>query len=224
MDHVKISDLAALNDAFGTLGAKVGPRTGPNKRTQDDKEWFVLRRFLTTALSAKLFELPIAISKLPPPAPDFAATHGPSQKAALIEITEATDPSDQREMTEFEKSNENAMLLGAFGGRFSDGASQPKFPWASDIIDAILRKQDKSICISTAQERHLIVYPNSNASRLIFDEDDERDAFSHLKDVIENERPRYADVLSGCQVHVLGKTLVCVDLVGACALISRTRT
>jgi hypothetical protein len=222
MNTVEIVQLSELDAAFGGLGAKVGPRTGPNRRSQDAKEWFVLRHFMAPALSVKVFDLPIAITKVPPSEPDFAVMYGSARKTALIEITEATHPDDQREMTEFEKSGEDLMLLGDFGGRFADGASQPKLAWASDICDAILRKRDKSICSMPTPDRHLIVYPNSNASQLIFDESDEREAFAHLKQRFEAEGTQYAKALNGCQVHVLGKMLVGFDLAGRFFLKVRT--
>src|SRR5712664_2103836 len=111
MNTVEIVQLSELDAAFGGLGAKVGPRTGPNRRSQDAKEWFVLRHFMAPALSVKVFDLPIAITKVPPSEPDFAVMYGSARKTALIEITEATHPDDQREMTEFEKSGEDLMLL-----------------------------------------------------------------------------------------------------------------
>jgi hypothetical protein len=222
MNRVEIVQLSEFDAAFGGLGANVGPRTGANRRSQDAKEWFVLRHFMAAALNAKVFDLPIVIAKVQPPEPDFAATYGPARKAALIEITEATHPDDQREMTEFEKSGEGLMLLGDFGGRFADGASQPKLAWAADICDAILRKRTKSICSSQALDRHLIVYPNSNPSQLIFDETDEREAFAHLRQRLDMEGTQYARALNGCQVHVLGKALVGFDLAGGFFLKART--
>ena len=52
----------------------------------------------------------------------------------LVEITEATDESDQREMTAFERSGKRVALLGHSGGRFSRGASRPGLVWASDVV------------------------------------------------------------------------------------------
>ncbi|MGY8632126.1 hypothetical protein RAD15_06485 [Bradyrhizobium sp. 14AA] len=218
MDKVEITSPSDLDAAFGDLGTNIGPRTGANKRTQEAKEWFVLRHFLSAALRVQMFELPIAISKTEPPAPDFTSRLGIAGRAALIEITEATHPDDQREMTEFERSGKSLMLLGDFGGRFADGASQPKVAWASDILDAILRKRDKSICTSDASDRHLVIYPNSSASQLLFDEGDEREAFAHLRRRLETERAGYSEALNGCRVHVVGKLLVGFDLTGTFSL------
>lgn len=224
MNTVRITRPEDFELAFGSLGAKVGARIGPNKRTQDEEEWFVLRRFMARTLGTEIFGFPVVFEKAHPPKPDFAVRYGEEDKWALIEITEATDPKDQREMTRFAKSNKSASLLGEFGGRFVEGASQPKFAWASDILDAIARKQQKSICSTLTGERHLIVYPNSNASFLLFDEADEREAFAHLRSSVSARGSGYAQALNGCRVHVLGKEIVCVDLFGIFNLIKRDET
>jgi hypothetical protein len=66
-----------------------------------------------------------------------------------------------------------------------------------------------------AADRHLIVYQNSNASQLIFDEVDEWEAFAHLRQRLELEGTQYAIALNGCQVNVLGTALVGFDLAGS---------
>ena len=102
---------------------------------------------------------PISIQKQNPPLPDFGLQFGDT--IAHLEITEATDPADQREMTAFERSGKSMMLLGEFGGRFSDGASQPGRTWASDVIDAINRKRGKAIFEKADVGRHLVIYSSS---------------------------------------------------------------
>lgn len=157
MDRVEIDRLSDFDACLGGLGVHVGARTGPNKRSQDAKEWFVLRHFMAAALPLNIFQIPITITKGHPPQPDFAVMHGAAREPAPIEITEATHPDDQREMTEFHKSGEAVMLLGGFGGRFAGGACQPKLTWACDIHDAIARsmtsrfaacRRQRAICLS----------------------------------------------------------------------------
>ncbi|UGY07444.1 hypothetical protein [Bradyrhizobium quebecense] len=181
----------------------------------------MLRHFMAAALPLNIFQIPITITKAHPPQPDFAVMHGAAREPAFIEITEATHPDDQREMTEFHKSGEAVMLLGGFGGRFAGGVSQPQLAWACDIHDAIARKHDKSTCRLSTPARHLLVYPNSNAAGLIFDEADEREAFTHLRERMNADASQYATMLNGCQVHVLGKTLVGLDVTGSFALTPR---
>jgi hypothetical protein len=220
-ESVNVPDLIGLCAAFGPLGSRVGPRTGGDKRTQDEREWFVVRRFLEVALREGVLKAPISIQKENPPLPDFGLQFGDA--IAHLEITEATDQADQREMTVFEQSGNSAMLLGTFGGRFSDGASQPGRAWASDVIDAIDRKCGKAIFEKSDIDRHLVIYPNSNASMLLFDADDERDAFGFLRELIAARANGSVMSANGCLVHVLGKKLVGFDVLGEARLALRAR-
>ena len=219
---IHVADISTFEEAFGTVGERVGPRTGPDKRTQDDKEWYVVRRFLQEALLATIFATPLALCKTRPPRPDFRLELGDEQSPAFIEITEATQPQDQREMTEFERSGKSAMSQGALGGRFPRGAgSESAHAWASDIIDAIERKSGKAIYSMPGESRHLVIYPNSNASSLILDEAGERTAFSILQQAIDRRRTDYTGIANGCAIHVLGKHFVCFDLLGSIRLVAR---
>lgn len=213
--------MSTFDDAFDVVGLHVGPRTGSDKRTQDDKEWYVARRFLKTALLASVFATPLAVWKEHPPMPDFGVEFGGPLNPAFIEITEATHPDDQKEMTEFERADKSAMLIGEFGGRFAGGASEPGHAWAADIIDAIERKAGKSIYSMNAASRHLVIYPNSNATMLIFGEEHERRVFSILTQTMEPRRNEYSAMTSGCAIHILGKHFVCFDLLGSGRLVLR---
>jgi hypothetical protein len=224
---IEVTDLASFCTAFGSLGSMIGPRTGAGKRTQDDLEWFVVRHFLQAGLRARIFDAPVLVQKRNPPEPDFRFElgGGGSRTIALVEITEATHPADQREMTEFERSSKPAMLLGDFGGRFSRGASQPGKAWVSDVLDAIKRKSRKSICMKSVANRHLVIYPNSNASILLSNEHDERAAFGQLNEIVEmSNRCSYVQMANGCLVHVLGKEYVCFDILGSSKLVRREAT
>jgi hypothetical protein len=219
---VDIRDLASFDAAFGELGLKVGPRTGAARRTQADKEWYVVRRFLNAALRVRVFIAPVTVEKLDPPAPDFGLRVGSAPVSGFIEITEATHPDDQREMTEIEHSDK-PVLLGEFGGRFADGASQPGWAWASDILDAVERKKGKAVYIPSRVERHLVIYPNSNASSLLFDKKDERSAFAILFNSVADKRKKYVELVNGCSVHVLGKDHVCFNVFDEPKLVGRSQ-
>jgi hypothetical protein len=160
---ITISSSKVIDVAFGSIGLTVGSRIGVHKRTKDDMEWYVVRRFLRETISTGIFEFPIYVRKGCPPDPDFVVVGADAKEPiALIEITEATVKSDQKEMTEIELSGQ-PTLLGTFGGRFSEGAANPKWAWATDVIDAIERKRGKVIFARSSVVRHLITYPNSNA-------------------------------------------------------------
>jgi len=68
-----------------------------------------------------------------------------------------------------------------------------------------------------------MINPNSNASVLIADEEDEHRAFSILAQAIEPHRTKYTGTTNGCAIHVLGKHFVCFDLLGGSQLVARTR-
>jgi hypothetical protein len=67
----------------------------------------------------------------------------------------------------FRSRSGKSVLLGHFGGRFLGGAAQPGLAWASDIVKAVKRKERKIIFEQSRTTRHLIIYPNSNASILL---------------------------------------------------------
>ncbi len=48
-----------LADGLGTIGAWVGPRTGPNKRTQGQKEDYIFRRLLVAWKESDRLSYPI---------------------------------------------------------------------------------------------------------------------------------------------------------------------
>lgn len=219
--RIHVADISTFDEAFGSVGQRVGPRTGSDKRTQDDKEWWVARRFLRAALQLNAFAMPLTIWKEQPPLPDFGVEFGSALSQALIEITEATHPDDQREMAEFERSDKSAMLIGELGGRFSGGASEPGHAWTSDVIAAIERKAGKSIYSMDAERRHLVIYPNSNASVLIMSEEHERKVFSILTHAIDPRRTEYVGIAKGCAISVLGKHFLCFDLLGSRRLLAR---
>ncbi len=222
----EIRSLEDLERVTASAG-QVGPRTGPGKRSNEQMEWYVLRQFLEKAIPATIFKLPIAGRKgCPPDEPDFVLMRPETTDViGLVEITEATDEADQREMTEFERSGERMALLGHSGGRFPRGAARPGLAWASDIIDAIKRKETKVIFKSSLTPRHLIIYPNSNASKLLGNQlgqegKNEREAIGHLRQAIDNAG-NLARVTNGCHVHVLGMRHICVDVVGDMKVLHR---
>jgi hypothetical protein len=216
---VEIRSIEDLERAAVSLGFPVGPRTGPGKRSKEKKEWFVLLGFLKTAIISGTFELPILVRNgCPPDEPDFVATVG------LFEVTEATVESDQKEMTAFERSEKEMMMIGDFGGRFAGGGGWPGMVWATDIIGAIMRKRRKPIFQGSPSVRHLLVYPNSNASQLLFDEEDERRAVEDLQAVVSKDAATLRHIANGCLVHVFGKHLLCFDTLGEMRVFPNART
>jgi len=209
------NDLDRIGQA---VGLPVGPRTG---RTKEKKEWYVLLNFLKGAIPAGMFNLPISVrSGTPPDEPDFVLFRGDAT-VGWIEITEATDEADQKGMTAFERSGKSAALVGEFGGRFPDGAARPGLVWAADVAASITRKSGKAIYQSARVPRHLLIYPNSDASFLLFDQDDEREAVDDLRTEVIKYDGRLTLLVNGCAVHILGGYLICIDALGEMRLVTR---
>lgn len=208
---VEIRHLEDLDRIAEDVGLPVGRRSG---RSKEKKEWYVLLRCLKAMIASGTVELPIMVRNgIPPDEPDFVAARAGSL-VALFEITEATVEADQKEMTSFERSKNDLMMLGDFGGRFQNGAGRPGLAWALDVIDAIKRKSDKAIFQDSSATRHLIIYPNSNASILLFDEEDEREAINDLRAELAKELPALSRAANACLIHVLGKHVLCFDALG----------
>ena len=163
---IEVGGPADLEHVFGILGRTVGPRTGPETRTHDRKEWWCLRRYIFTLSAAGQLEFPISITK--GERPDFRCEFGP--RSVGIEVSEATDPQDQKGMTEFEQSGVSQALVGSFGGRFPRGAGNPQRAWQSDVLDAVRSKsQVFKNYPDPLPEYVLLLYSNSNAASQIHD-------------------------------------------------------
>jgi hypothetical protein len=218
---VTISNREELDIAFGSIGM-VRSRTGPNKRTQDDMEWYVIREFLRATINEGYFILPVTVRKESPPLPDFVL--GADGKELLVEITTATNQVDQREMTEIERSGK-PQLLGTYGGRV---AANPQELWVNDVIEAIKIKKSKSksnkeanILLSSHPYRHLLIYQNSNMSILLFDRSSELQAIRVLRSEIN--RQSLVPIVNGCCVNVLAKNYVILDILGQMHIVDRAR-
>jgi hypothetical protein len=95
-------------------------------------------------------------------------------------------------------------------------------PLRPDISAAALnRKRGKAIFKEGDAGRHLVIYPNSNASSLVSDVEDEQTAFGFLGELIEVNLSSYVEASNGCLVHVLGKELVGFDVLGVARLARR---
>lgn len=220
---VTIQTIDDLANAEKSVGLPVGPR---GSRTKEKKEWYVLLKLMRQAIPLGIFELPADVrcgnANAISPEPDFVMSRAnTNDMTALVEVTEATDEADQRERFRFQLSGKTASLLGEFGGRFPNGASHPETTWASDIIEAVKRKAGKTIFKASPVQRHLLVYPNSNASILMFDEDDERQGIEHLRQQFANDEALLRPIANGCLVHILGNYVVCLDAFGKAIAIPR---
>ena len=169
--NIDARDSSSLAEAFGDRGLDLShfPTRTARKRANNglEEELYVLRRYLFTLDAAGLLPYPLRISKSE--TPDFA---GNARGNALgIEITEATSPADQREMTISERSGQPA-LLGTHGGRYKGGIQDGAPPergrradrdLTSDVLRAIRRKWGLPFETPSVD---LVLYANGNANMM----------------------------------------------------------
>jgi hypothetical protein len=186
---------------------------GLSQVTKVQREHYVLLAFLLEAsLASNLIPRPIKLRQgNPPNEPDFVAECGST--LTWFEITEATDPADKRE--DAEQSERETLRLGNLGGRLADGTVDPVPLWIGDIVTAIERKSTKVVCRASHVARHLLIYPNSNASFWMgMDEREERRAFGKLRMSLVLRQEQRPITVNGCSVHVIGRHFVAFDALG----------
>jgi hypothetical protein len=154
MVEVLIRNREELSSVFVELGATVGPRRGPNKRTKEAKEWWCLRTYISAIANHEGLDYPVAIRKAEPPEPDFVlqdvvrGTYG-------IEVTEATSNDWQRELT----LTENETVPSAADVDSWAGDAPEREVW--DLVwAAICRKQEQRSTYALGQ-CDLLIYENS---------------------------------------------------------------
>jgi len=147
----------------------VGPRSGTGRRTQDAKELWALRRALRCALKKRLVRAPFSVLRVPASQPfattDFVLINPTS--TVFVEITEATSPLDQREMS-ITDQDAQATMLGTHGGRGARGfvGDEPERLVAEDIETAVRRKRERYPS-KLRRNTILAVYVNSNPNVVI---------------------------------------------------------
>jgi hypothetical protein len=124
---LELTSESSFVDDLGLFGEWVGPRTGPLKRTQGQKEAYVLRRLLVALRAVGGLSYPTLIRAVPTgeqgPSrlPDFVMKEGPGA-AMGMEIVEAGEEDYQRWLTH-DADNRTATLpddLGASTRRTAD--------------------------------------------------------------------------------------------------------
>jgi len=90
--------LAFIRSTLLNVGT-VGPRTGPDRRTKDQKEWYCVARYLPTLAKQKLVQFPLELLKSE--SPDFVLTQDNGAEYG-IEVTEAAERDYQEELAKTE--------------------------------------------------------------------------------------------------------------------------
>ncbi len=136
--HRTFHSADSLGDDLGSIGAWVGPRTGPDKRTQGQKEDYVLRRLLVAWKQIGLLACPLDITAATdePGQPDFLITW-PNLETLGVEVTEAGEEDYQALLTRTESETAQEAQLMSKDGYAGDGPTRMA---ANDIRDAIAKK------------------------------------------------------------------------------------
>lgn len=154
----RLESAESLADDLGSLGAWVGPRNGPNKRTHGQKEDYVLRRLLVAwNIEDKLrFPVDIFAETDRPKQPDFVLAWSPGETLG-IEVTEAGEEDYQAWLTHTEGPHEESAEAVDLPDEIST------LNTAEQIRNAIDKKVKKfkagSYCDPTTCD--LVVYDNS---------------------------------------------------------------
>ena len=193
-----------LADDLGSLGAWVGPRAGPSKRTHGDKEDYVLRRLLVAwkEVGQLRFPLDVRAQRDQQGAPDFLLSSSNGTTLG-VEVTEAGAQDYQAWLTR--TARRPARGAGAFK---EDGyvGDEPERKAACDILNAIKRKVANydSGKYRTADGCDLLVYDNSETGWMA----DEQQVLNLIGQ---------PDRLLGRfrQIHLVSGAIVFLDLFGA---------
>ncbi len=130
---------------------------GQKTRDQVWKEWWAISRLLKTQDPARAL-LPDGAAIEKSESPDFSCMIGDA--LSHIEVTEATDPGDQREMA-MQRTLAGSARPGEFGGRsFDPDDDSVVDAIEEDIRAAVERKAGKPYA---TRDCMLLVYQNSNA-------------------------------------------------------------
>lgn len=190
-----------FTDDLGSIGAWVGPRTGPDKRTHGEKEDYVLRRLLVAWKETGRLEYPLEISATTDQkhAPDFILAWSNGEFLG-VEVTEAGDESYQAWLTRTE--DEDKVEAYRKDGYVGD---EPERDAAGDILDAIRRKvaaynEGK---YQTTDSCDLLVYDNSETGWMA-DKEEVVKSVGSPNDVLDRFR----------QIHLVKEATVFLDLFG----------
>lgn len=205
---LELSNNSDVPEAFGSLGAGVGPRRGPDRRTKDQKEWYCLRRYLVALAAHGSLQFPLKIIKSERPDFMIDAPHGKHG----IEVTEATEEGWQRELTESEAGKDDepagAQLIGGDGFV----GELPERDWCAAVIRAINCKIDSlSRPDYPASSCDLLVYVNSRTSIVV----DEARAIKVLAEATEFELDRWEACARLRRVAVLANRHILPDLISS---------
>ena len=200
--HRTFRSADTLADDLGSVGAWVGPRTGPDKRTHDEIEDYVLRYLLAAWKKTRLsFPFEISATRDEKDEPDFAFVW-PDDHTLGVEVTAAGGEDHQARLTRTEGNPAHGAEMISEHGFVGE---IPERKAAADIIRAIRRKVDdyRKGKYRTPDCCDLLVYDNT-----------ETESVSDKQQVVSFVR--LSEGLTGWfrQVHLVADSTVFIDLFG----------
>lgn len=127
--------------SLGAFGGSVGRRTGPTKRTHDQKEDYCVRNMILGLLNSRTLPIPVVIEMLNPDLkgtwPD-ALLHWSDGSVSGMEITEATSEDYQRQLALEERiANREPDKIVFFNAKSDGRAGSPAQGIADQVSAAI---------------------------------------------------------------------------------------
>lgn len=185
-----------LSEAFGGFGLWVGPRTGPNRRTQAHKEAYVARRAFVAMVRYGYQPVPftLEVSADDWSVPDFVIDCEENRRG--LEITEAGDPSYQEWLT-----NSESISDPADGDLISVSIAETVDEWCR----VLQKKQEKlkNGAYASVPACDLAIYDNTKGG-----------SFLDLADLVREFRNRTQKTTGFKSVHIVKDLTVCLDALG----------
>ncbi len=199
----------AFTDDLGSIGAWVGPRTGPNKRSHGEMEDYDLRRLLVAWKETKRLDFPFDVRAETDwqGEPDFVLKW-PDGKTLGVEATAAGAATWQKWLTGTDQL-EGAVLHPREEGYVGD---EPEQIVVQDVLQAIRKKLEQADAgkYASVPACDLLIYENSEGG--VMAEKDK--VISMLRGDAGAEDCRKQKAFR--QIHlVIGKAVVFLDLFGA---------
>ncbi len=145
-------------EKLGTQGETVGPKSGPNRRTKQDEEAWLLRRLFSNLVEKNQINWPLTIKQSDKP--DAIISEGHTEYG--LEITSAISQNDAREIVEAEKADIGVYSIGTFGGSSATSSEAASFEFIQNIQAALNKKASKPYVKQRPTD--LLIYVRGNNS------------------------------------------------------------
>jgi hypothetical protein len=169
-DKLSFMSQESVRATLGDIAIDIPGRTGAERRSADDRDWWCFRRWLLTmSEQEQIPSYPCHLRRPPNGAgPDFVLRFPNLGNGDIgIEVTEATCPEDQIERTRSEYAPNGIYEMGQFGGRSYE--SGPDSMISNDYVQHILSALDRKLAkadnyFEACHFLDMLIYVNNNAA------------------------------------------------------------